>query len=106
MSKNRGSVLSQKNEKTNRRSMKEEREYHQRYFRAISNPLRIQILRAINEGYVTIKDLELRTGLDVNTLNWHLSILENGLCVEKDIKDGKLVYTLTREGIVIDYLDE
>ena len=86
--------------------MDETREYHKRYFRAISNPLRIKILRAIKDGFLNVEDLELRTGLDASTLNWHLSILENGFCVEKDATEGKLVYKLTHEGRVIEYLEK
>jgi DNA-binding transcriptional ArsR family regulator len=86
--------------------MDEEREYHERYLRAISNPLRIKILRAIKDGFSNIEALKLNTGLDTHSLNWHLSVLENGRCVEKDTIEGKFVYTLTREGRVIEYLEK
>ena len=39
------------------------------------------------------------------TLKWHLDFLENGSCVEKQVKNGKLVYMLTQEGKVVDFLD-
>jgi len=73
--------------------------------RAINSPLRREILRALKEGYTTIEDLQSRTGLDNNTLKWHLSVLEQGFCIEKDIKQGKLVYKLTQEGKVVDYME-
>ena len=101
---NSDSALSGKNIKTIGKSMDETREYHERYLRAINNPLRIKILRAIKDGFLNIEDLELSTGLDASTLNWHLRVLENGFCVEKDPTEGKLVYKLTREGRVIDFL--
>jgi DNA-binding transcriptional ArsR family regulator len=86
--------------------MDETREYHKRYLRAVSNPLRIKILRAIKNGFLNIEDLKSRTGLDDCTLNWHLRVLEAGFCVEKDATEGKLVYTLTQEGRVIEHLKE
>jgi len=73
--------------------------------RAINNPSRREILKAIKEGHSTIEDLQSRTGLDNGTLKWHLNVLEHDFCVEKEIKQGKLVYKLTKEGRVIDYLE-
>ena len=96
--------MSEKNKKTIRKTMDETKEYHKRYLRAINNPLRIKILRAVKDGFLNIADLKLHTGLDVETLNWHLHVLENGFCVEKDTIEGKLVYKLTQEGGVIEYL--
>lgn len=85
-------------------SIEETKEYHVRYLRAISSPLRREILRAARDGCLTIDDLRGRTGLDENALNWHLSILERGFCVKKNVKEGKPVYKLTQEGGVVDYL--
>ena len=98
--------MSGKNTKTIGKSMDETREYHKRYLRAVSNPLRIKILRAIKNGFLNIEDLKSHTGLDDYTLNWHLRVLEAGFCVEKDTTEGKLVYTLTQEGRVIEHLKE
>jgi len=67
--------------------------------------VRREILRAFKEGYATIEDLHSRVGLDVETLKWHLSVLEHGFCVEKDMRQGELVYKLTREGKIVDYLE-
>jgi len=86
-------------------SIEETKEYHVRYLRAVSSPLRREILRAIRDGCLTVGDLRGRTGLDENALNWHLSILERGFCVEKDVKKGKPVYRLTQEGKVVNYLE-
>lgn len=97
--------MSGKDSRTIGKSIEETRRYHKRYLRAINSPLRREILRALKEGYTTIEDLSSRTGLDNGTLNWHLSVLEQGFCIEKDIKQGKLVYKLTQEGQVVDYLE-
>ena len=85
-------------------SIEETRRYHERYLRAISSPLRREILRAVKDGCMTVEDLRARTGLDEKALNWHLSILEHGFCVEKDTRKGELVYRLTQEGKVVDFL--
>jgi predicted transcriptional regulator len=97
--------LSRKNSKTIGKSIEETRQYHKRYLRAISNSLRRGILRALKEGHTTIEDLQSRTGLDNDTLNWHLSVLEQSFCIEKDTEGGKLVYKLTQEGKVVDYME-
>jgi len=71
----------------------------------MNSPLRRKILRALKEGCATIEDLQSCTKLDINTLKWHLSVLESGFCVEKNIEEGKLVYRLTQEGRVVDYME-
>ncbi|UCF59016.1 MAG: winged helix-turn-helix transcriptional regulator [Candidatus Bathyarchaeota archaeon] len=96
--------MSEKGSKTIGRSIEETRQYHTRYLRAINSPLRREILRALKKGCATIEDLQSSTGLDNDTLKWHLSVLEYGFCIEKVIKQGKLVYKLTQEGRVVDYL--
>ena len=85
-------------------SIEETKRYHERYLRAISSPLRREILRAIKDGCTSVRDLGARTGLDENALDWHLSILEHGFCVEKDTRKGERIYRLTQEGKVIDFL--
>ena len=87
------------------RSIEESRRYHTLYLRAINNPLRRKILKALKNGSVTIADLKSNTQLDTNALNWHLSILEHGFCVEREEKDGNVVFKLTQEGNLIDYLE-
>jgi DNA-binding transcriptional ArsR family regulator len=97
--------LSGKDSKTVGKSIEETRQYHTRYLRAINSPLRREILRALKKGRATVEDLESRTGLDNVTLKWHLSVLEHGFCVEKNIIKGKLIYKLTQEGRVVDYME-
>ena len=88
-----------------KQSAEDTRQFHERYLRAINNPVRRTILGALKEGCRTVEDLESKTGIDSDTLKWHLAILENAFCVEKDEKQGKPVYTLTQEGNVVDYLN-
>jgi DNA-binding transcriptional ArsR family regulator len=98
--------LSDKDSKTIGRSMEETKEYHVRYLRAVNNPLRREILRALKEGESTIVALGERMGLDSKALEWHLNILEHGFCVEKEDRDGDIVYAITQEGMVVDYVDK
>jgi len=98
--------LSDKDSKTIGDSMEETKEYHVRYLRAINSPVRREILRALKEGEASIEILRERTEMEEQSLTWHLSILEHGFCVEKREKDGGIVYDLTQEGRVVDYVDK
>jgi len=97
--------MARKDSKTIGDSMEETKEYHRRYLRAVNNPLRRGILRALKDGEATIEVLQSRTGLDAGALEWHLSILEHGFCVEKEARDGETFYKLTEEGEVVDYVE-
>ena len=96
--------MSDKDSRTIGNSLEQTKEYHVRYLRAINSPIRRQILQALKDSDATIEELHSRTGLSPDSLSWHLNILEYGFCVEKTIKEGKTIYTLTKEGKVIDYL--
>jgi len=97
--------MARKDSKTIGDSLEETKEYHLRYLRAVNNPLRREILRALKEGDATIETLQARTGLDAKAVQWHLGILEHGFCVEKETRDGETFYKLTKEGKVVDYVE-
>ncbi|MGD2142789.1 MAG: winged helix-turn-helix domain-containing protein [Candidatus Bathyarchaeota archaeon] len=86
--------------------MEETKEYHIRYLRAINSPVRREILRALKDGDATLQVIEERTGLEEESLEWHLSILEHGFCVEKKERGGTIIYSLTQEGLVVDYVEK
>ena len=98
-------MASYKTSKTTGDSIEKTREYHERYLRAVNNPLRRAILKALKEGNATIEDLRQKTGLNSDSLKWHLDILEHDFCVEREVRHGIVVYKLTKEGKVIDYLE-
>jgi DNA-binding transcriptional ArsR family regulator len=98
--------LSGKDSKTIGDSMEETKEYHERYLRAVNNPTRREILRALKDGEATLEALGTSTELDAKTLEWHLGMLEHGFCVEKESRDGETYYKLTQEGMVVEYLEE
>jgi len=67
--------------------------------------MRRKILRVLKEGPKSIEELLSKTGLEDEALKWHLDILEHGFCVEKKTDSGKLLYKLTQEGRVVDYME-
>jgi len=97
--------LSRKNTRLLDGSMEDVREWHREYLEAVSNPLRRGILRALGDGEATMEVLQSRTGLDGKALEWHLSILEHALCVEKENRGGEVLYKITREGKIVDRLE-
>ena len=97
--------MSGKKSKTTSDSIELTRLYHERYLRAMNSPLRRKILRVLKDGPASIEELLSKTGLENETLKWHLNILEHGFCVERKTDSGKLLYELTQEGRVIDYME-
>jgi DNA-binding transcriptional ArsR family regulator len=98
--------MSRKTSKTTTNSIEETRQYHRKYLIAINSPLRRKILNALKKGATNINQLQEATKLDKATLEWHLSILEYGFCIEKECRLGNLTYKITQEGKVVDYLDK
>ena len=97
--------MSGKDSKTIGKNMEETKEYHQRYLRAINSSVRRKILRTLRESDGSMEALAPVMGMDERTLNWHLSILEYGFCIEKEESEGKTLYRLTKEGEVVDYME-
>jgi DNA-binding transcriptional ArsR family regulator len=87
-------------------TMEETKDRHMRYHRAVQNPIRRNILRSMQKGNITFESLSDDTGLDSMTLEWHIRMLEDGYCVERYEIDGKIIFKLTKEGEVVDYLDK
>jgi DNA-binding transcriptional ArsR family regulator len=98
--------LSSRDSETIGDTMEETKERHRRYLRAIENPQRREILAVLEQGDATLETLSEATGMDERTLKWHMDFLEYGYCVVKKIDDGKVVYGITEEGRVVDYLGE
>jgi len=98
--------MDNKTSKTIGDSIEETKEFHTRLLRAVNNPVRRKILRALKDGEATVESLQVKTGLEPKNLEWHLSILEWGFCIEKVLKDGKSKYKLTQEGKVVDFINE
>jgi len=80
--------------------------YHERYLRAVNSPLRRKILRVLKDGPASIEELLSKTGFENEVLRWHLNMLEHGFCVEKKADAKKLLYEITQEGRVVDYMEQ
>ena len=97
--------MSGKKSKTTSDSIELTRLYHERYLRAMNSPLRRKILRVLKEGPANVEELSSKTGIENEALKWHLNILEHGFCVQRETNSGKLLYKLTQEGRVVDYME-
>ncbi len=80
-------------------SIEKSRVYHERYHKAVANPVRKEILKMIAEGKSEEEIME-KLKLSKKELDYHLKILEWGFCIEK--KDGG--WKITKEGEIIEYL--
>ena len=85
--------------------MESVRERHLKYFRAVSSPPRRDILKALEEGELTIEVLRSRTNLDCKTLEWHLNVLEQASCVERYSRGEGIIYKITQQGRIVDRLE-
>jgi len=87
-------------------SMEETKERHRRYLRAVNNPIRRDILRSLKDENNVIESISDDIGLDKKTVGWHLKVLLDGFCVEEVFENDKAKYSLTQEGLVVDYMDK
>ncbi len=91
----------------------ETREFHALYLKAVNHPIRHAILEIVNqkpmimdEIFELLKKQDLLNEKDI--LKYHLDFLEKGHCIEKisDQQTKKILYKITQEGTVVDYLDK
>ncbi|MCS7118565.1 MAG: helix-turn-helix domain-containing protein [Archaeoglobaceae archaeon] len=80
-------------------SIESSREYHERYHRAISNPIRRQILKLISLG-LSENEIAEKLGISKSELDYHIQVLLQGFCIER--KDNRFV--ITKEGKLIEHL--
>ena len=86
---------------------KQESVTHDQYRAAVNHPLRKAILALLNKRSYTVDELAAETGLTLEALSWHISVLESGMfaCIEKKNGPEGIVYQLTKAGRVINYLE-
>uniref|UniRef100_A0A7C3MEL6 ArsR family transcriptional regulator n=1 Tax=Archaeoglobus fulgidus TaxID=2234 RepID=A0A7C3MEL6_ARCFL len=80
-------------------SIEKSRIYHERYHKAVANPVRKEILKLIAEGK-TEEEITDILKLSRRELDYHLKTLEWGFCIEK--KDGRWI--ITKEGEIVEHL--
>ena len=85
-------------------TIEKSREYHERYHKAVNNPIRKKILKLLKEekSYDEIIDA---LNLDEKNFEYHLKLLEWGFCIERDKKDRKKI-KITKEGEIVNYLGD
>ncbi len=80
-------------------TIEDSRIYHERYHKAVANPLRKRILKLISKGK-SLGEIQNELGLTAEQLEYHLKILEWGFCIKRN---GDSI-VLTKEGEVVDHL--
>lgn len=70
----------------------------------MNNPVRRKILRFLNDEKATFDELEKKTSINKILLKWHLNVLESGFCIEKEKQKGKIIFKITQEGKVVNYM--
>ncbi len=80
-------------------TLEKSRVYHERYHKAVSNPLRKEILKLIAMGK-SESEIVRELGISRKDLDYHLKILEWGFCITR--VDGK--WKITKEGEIVEYL--
>lgn len=81
------------------KSIESSRMYHERYHKAVSNPVRKSILKMVAEGRSEGEIQEL-LGISKKELEYHLQVLEWGFCIERTENGWKI----TKEGEIVDHL--
>ena len=86
--------------------------YHDLFMRAVSHPIRREILNIVNESK-RISNPELFLKLksenildDKNVFNYNLDYLIKALCINviKDETSGQIFYEITQSGQVVDWI--
>ncbi|WP_202320293.1 winged helix-turn-helix domain-containing protein [Archaeoglobus neptunius] len=80
-------------------SIEKSRIYHERYHKAVSNPVRKNILKLIAHGKSEDEIME-ELKISRKELEYHIQILEWGFCIEKTDEGWRI----TKEGEIVDYL--
>ena len=68
------------------------------YFKALAEPLRLQIVRALQSGPLSVSDLSILLEQEVGTVSHHLRILFHADLVSTE-RDGKFIYYSLRSDI-------
>ncbi len=61
------------------------------YLKALADPLRLQIIRALQNGPLSVSDLSLSLEQEIGTISHHLRVLYHAGLVSTE-RDGKFIY--------------
>lgn len=90
---------------TNERLMKKLREFKANFFKALSNPIRIQIIDELRKGELTVNELKMKLEIEAPNVSQQLAVLRNNNIV-KTRKEGNNIYYSIRHNIIFKMLDE
>lgn len=85
--------------------MKKLREFKASFFKALANPIRIQILDELRNGELTVNELKNRLKIEAPNVSQQLAILRNKNIV-KTRKEGNNIYYSIRHNNIFKMLDE
>ncbi|MFX0027521.1 MAG: hypothetical protein ACFE8M_14060 [Candidatus Hermodarchaeota archaeon] len=86
------------------------RYYHDLYLKAVNHPIRREILKIINKtnNISRSKLFEILTENqvinDLSVLDYNMTFLIKALCIEKEVRNEEVFYSITQSGKVIEYL--
>ena len=80
------------------------RQFKSEFFKALSSPLRIQILDELREGELTVSDLKNRLGVEAANVSQQLAILRSKNLVTPR-KQGSNIYYSCSDPAIFDLLD-
>lgn len=61
------------------------------YFKALADPVRLQAVRALQAGPLTVTDVAIQLDLELAKMSHHLRVLYNAGLVKTE-RDGKYIY--------------
>lgn len=73
-------------------------EDHKACLNALQNPVRRNILKALDGRRMTFEEIKAKFKLTDSQANYNLSTLESTLCIEKKERKGTIYYVLTPRG--------
>jgi len=86
------------------------RYYHDLYLKAVNHPIRREILEIINKSNNISRSKlfeilsENQVINDLSVLDYNMDFLIKALCIEKEVRNEEIIYSITQSGKVIEFL--
>ena len=86
------------------------RYYHDLYLKAVNHPIRREILEIINKSNNISRSKlfeilsENQVINDLSVLDYNMDFLTKALCIEKEVRNEEIIYSITQSGKVIEFL--
>ncbi|WP_047814772.1 ArsR/SmtB family transcription factor [Rhodopirellula islandica] len=69
------------------------------YLKALGDPLRLQIVRALQTGPLSVSDLSILVEQEIGTVSHHLRVLFHADLVQTQ-REGKFIYYSLKDGLL------